>query len=548
MSSYFDDTFSNHRLSVDTTNSSISAMSQSSIPRSHPEPPRRRIEPPRHDPKQGLWNNVLRVIPCGANHSGLQWQEIFGPCQVCGFSQWHALAVHAHGMDFGNFLGATKELQAFDKLDYAGNHPIHFLMSTGISKLDYYFHLLRMPDSTGQNSFGQNPLHVLNPLDLGDQLITILEYFKKSDNPPGLLHTQRDINCRTPLHALLQYPLERTLYQKILRTFLYAEHQLRSFDTFGRNAIKMMNKTSFRLKTSSYTSYSKIQIGITEVKLFLSSCSQTTGTPTSHPQSPGPSSSHQYGFHDIARGARGTSYMGGTFFQCRICGQTNAHTNSYRDQMECACAAGRDRNGPDETGMTPAHAIVTQSRCNTDSIDCEPRPETSGETAELFRILIPKDDVTLREALHVLDPEGNSLIYNVATRGLHEILDYSLALETPARRKAMVNVVGYDHNLVGGKIEWSVLRAVLAKRKDIYDDLGTTRAGNEYDVLCDKANRLTMCKNILLREGAEMDPVVATRWRIVWPGMGMGGGMRAIGVSGSGKHPEEPDMELMDFS
>jgi len=501
ISTYFDDTFSNHRLSVDTTSSSISGMSQVSIPRSYPEPQRRPLEPPRHDPNSGLWNGTLRVIPCGEDHSQLSWHEMFTDCLVCGFSQWHALMIHARELDLRTFQSAMRKLRDTEKADFAGNRPIHFLMSAGVG-MDYYAQLLQWAENADQNSFGQNPLHVLNPQDLGDQLITLLEWFKKSHSPPGLLHTQRDINCRTPLHALLQYPLERSMYQKVLKCFLYAEHQLRSFDTSGRTAIKMMSKASLKIKSESYSDFGKIQVGITETKLFLTAAENRTSN-----------SHHLYGFHDIARGARGTSYMGSTFFQCRICNLTNAHSNSYRDQMECACKAGRDRNGPDETGMTPAHALVTQTRCNNNP---EPKPETASETAELFRILIPHDDPTLREALHVLDPEGNSLIYNIATRGLDEILEYSLALEDPSRRKAMANTCGKEPN----GTRWSVLRAVMTKRAEMYADINMMDSRRDlyvYQALCEKVNRLTRCKNILLAAGAEMEPSVVSMFRIVYP-------------------------------
>ncbi|MCQ8811530.1 hypothetical protein NQU36_26345, partial [Escherichia coli] len=89
--------------------------------------------------------------------------------------------------------------------------------------------------------------------------------------------------------------------------------------------------------------------------------------------------------------------------------------NSYLAQLYCAFENGRDRNGPDETGITPAHALVTFARCNSDE---ERTPETSSQTAELFRFLIPPDDPRRGEALHALDPQGNNLVFNVATRGL----------------------------------------------------------------------------------------------------------------------------------
>jgi hypothetical protein len=101
----------------------------------------------------------------------------------------------------------------------------------------------------------------------------------------------------------------------------------------------MMNHASLKLRSESEADYQKIQDGITDIKQLLAES--------------GEAEVQKYGFNDIARGAKGESWFG--FFECRICGQTNAHSNSYVDQMNCACAHGRDRNAPDDTGLTPAH-------------------------------------------------------------------------------------------------------------------------------------------------------------------------------------------------
>lgn len=322
--------FASHRDSIATTNSSISLASQYSFqPKPEPIPLRKPLKPPRHDPEKGLWNGILRVIPCGRNHSSLESHDPFERCPVCGFTQWHALMVHARSMDIETFGNAMAILRGIKKEDFAGNSPIHFLMIAGV-EMAYFARLVLRNDSTSQNVFGQNPLHVLNPQDLGEDLISFLEWFKPRKTPPGLLLTQRDVYGQTPLHCLLQHPLPRNLYPQILNVFPFFEHQLRSLDTAGRTTIQMMNMASLKLRSESESDYQKIQDGITDIKQVLSDS--------------GDGDHQKYGFNDIARGARGTTWAG--FFECRICNQTNTHSNSYVDQMKCACACGRDRNAP----------------------------------------------------------------------------------------------------------------------------------------------------------------------------------------------------------
>jgi len=320
--------FASHRDSIATTNSSISLASQYSFqPEAEPIPLRKPLKPPRHDPQKGLWNGILRVIPCGQNHSSLESHDRFERCTVCGFTRWHALMVHARSMDIETFGHAMAMLHGIKKDDFAGNSPVHFLMIAGVETV-YFAQLVN--ESTSQNVFGQNPLHVLNPQDLGEDLICFLESFKPRKTPPGLLLTQRDIYGQTPLHCLLQHPLPRNLYPQILNVFPFFEHQLRSLDTAGRTTIQMMNMASLKLRSESESDYQKIQDGITDIKQVLSDS--------------GEGDHQKYGFNDIARGARGTTWAG--FFECRICNRMNAHSNSYVDQMKCACAIGRDRNAP----------------------------------------------------------------------------------------------------------------------------------------------------------------------------------------------------------
>ncbi|PVH77674.1 hypothetical protein DL98DRAFT_265190 [Cadophora sp. DSE1049] len=503
-----DDTFSNPRFSVASTTSSVSTGSQyAPPPRPQPQPQLQLqlqpAKPPKHDRISGLWNDTLRVIPCQWDHSHWMWHEGFPRCSVCGFSQWHALMLHARSYRSSEFLTAMRQLRDLIKHDFAGNFPVHFLMSAGVG-MDYFIHLVQECDIGGQNVFGQNPLHVLNPRDLGNKLISFLEYFNKRDPIPGVLLSQRDIYCVSPLQTLLQQPLERTMYQQVLKTFPCALISLRSLDTSGRCVMEMMDSASLKVKPESPTDWGKIQIGITETGLFLSEAKAQNG------------SVQEYGFHEIARGSRGTPLCFNVLYVCRICNQTcdqiNTHTISYLDQMVCAWNYGRDCNAADEFGMTPAHLLVKNSRCNTDG-----SPEKPSQTAELFRTLLPRGCPNLREALHVLDPEGNSLIFNIATRGLDEILEYALALEDASRRPAMVNACSKRPKGKSSSKEWSVLEAVLEKLAELEERLKyahLTMSDGMVRRLCEESNRLKRCKHILIAAGAKLDPSITTRYKI----------------------------------
>jgi len=482
----------------------------------------------KHDPFTGLWNDSLRVIPCRRDHSYVMWHDdSFTSCLICGFSRWHALMLSAREMSLDMFSNAMQHLRDVNRVDFAGNYPIHFLMTAGVA-MDYFFQLYKWPNSSAQNVFGQNPLHVLNPRDLGESLIHFLDWFKTREQPPGLLLTQRDIYGKTPLHTLFQHPLERHLYVKVLKVFPYAEHQLRSLDTSGRPCMQMMYDASLRLKDQNPQDFERMQAGIAEVNGFLSQAAITSTEP------PGP----KYGFHDIARGARGTSYFG--FFQCKICYSGDLHSNSYIDQMKCACANGRDRNAPDESGMTPAHALLTHSRANNNP---ELTPESPAQIAELLEVLIPRDDPTMREALHVLDPEGHTLVWNAAIRGLDTALAYILSAEEAGRRRAMVNAVGisttyvdvshsntpdpaggmsshvpYTHS-VPQTTEVSILEAVVIKLRKVREDLKTAEMVGDRRVrrsLATLGNSLLNVRKILIANGAVVAPGPTMKWKINW--------------------------------
>ncbi|KAH7327298.1 hypothetical protein BKA65DRAFT_65489 [Rhexocercosporidium sp. MPI-PUGE-AT-0058] len=493
--------------SVATTNSSASSVSQYAAPprpqlQPPPQPQVRPPQPPKHDPNLGLWNDILRVIPCRQNHSLLMWYETFPRCSVCGFSQWHALMLHAGSDSSRTFLNAMRQLKDLIKHDFAGNYPVHFLMSAGVG-MDYFIHLDQQCNIGGQNVFGQNPLHVLNPRNLGDQLIGFLEYFNTRDPLPGVLLSQRDIYCVTPLQTLLQQPLEGHMYHRVLKTFPCALISLRSLDTSGRCVMVMMNNASLKIKRESTKDWEKIQNGITVTESFLAEAKSQSG------------SVQDYGFHDIARGARGTPWYN-ISYQCRICNQTcdpiNTHTISYLDQIACAWDYGRDCNAADRFGMTPAHLLVTNPRCNSDGSS-----EKASDTAALFRKLLPHNYPNLREALHVLDPEGNSLIFNIATRGFDEILEYALALEDPSRRPSMVNACSKKPKGKSSSKEWSVLEAVIEKIAELDERLRyahLTMSDSTVRRLCEESNRLKRCKHILIAAGAQMNPSITTRYKI----------------------------------
>jgi hypothetical protein len=127
--------------------------------------------------------------------------------------------------------------------------------------------------------------------------------------------------------------------------------------------------------------------------------------------------------------------------------------------------------------------------------------------------LIPFGDPTLREALHVLDPEGHTLVHNIAVRGLDEILNYVLGLETPGRRVAMVNAcsIGVDG------VESSVYMCVTQAIREVNERIRINRVTEDKcikEFLVNKCDRLQRCKHFLVRAGAVASPSVTKRWRI----------------------------------
>ncbi|RKF81621.1 hypothetical protein GcM3_033010 [Golovinomyces cichoracearum] len=463
-------------------------------PQSQPSFIYQQVEPLKHDYRKGLWNSTLRVIPCYRDHTSSPWNRPFKQCTGCGFSQCHALMINARSIDINTFKKYVSVLRDHVKPDYAGNNPIAFLMVAGVS-LEYFRSLLWDIhwSNFGQSSFSQSPLHVLNPQCLGDELGNLLKLFSDDDL------TLRDSKCRTFLSYLFLQPLEPGSYIQVLQSFPNAIHYLQAFDTSGKRIIELMQEAATSMGVSFQSSREAILVGIDEIKHFLT----TTSTNNSK--------SRSYGYPDIARGfnsnAEVVSFSSSTF-ECPIC-YTDAHSNSHYDQMLCACQhGGIDRNAPDEQGWTAAHLLVTNVRCSKSQ---RMRPETPAETAELFRLLIFSPN--LREALHVIDPEGNSLVYNIATRGHSAILEYVLELEDEGRRCSMVNSFGRSKE--GG--ERSVLESVemamseygwnLKKRSKLSERL-------ERQSLTESYNALKKCRKILKQYGAKIQPSIKLQKRV----------------------------------
>lgn len=453
------------------------------------------IKLPKHDFNKGLWNSNLRVIPCQRDHSRYSWEKPFKVCKVCGFSQCHALMIQARNININRFREALSQLRNHVKPDFAGNYPLSFLMAAGVG-MEYFIAVLwDVKWSTFErNSFTQSPLHVLNPKELGDELIDLLKLF------PEYL-SLRDSRCRTFLHYLFLHPLKRGNYLRVLQMFPNSAHYLEAFDTSGKLITQFMQEAASSSKLPSQYSHDTIFDAIDEINQFL--MNSPAGYAKSRP----------YGFLEIARGARGNLDVASDFFlsshyKCLICQSTAAHSSSYYDQMLCACERGGiDRNAPDENGWTAAHLIVTHIRHNNDS---NFTLETPAQTAELFQLLICSPE--LREALHVLDPNGNSLVYNIATHGHSAILEYALNLEEERRRYSMVNCFGKSK---GGEkrsvlegVEMAVIECEWSLKTRVRSDcMERTR-------LIELCDGLKQCRIILKRWGAEIRPNPKKRWRI----------------------------------
>lgn len=463
---------------------------------------------PVHDAETGLWNGSLRVVNCGTDHSELMWFTEFERCLVCGFSQWHSLMIHARSLNVAELVVAMRDMTNPIKFDFAGNSPMHFLMSSsaGLESVNYLCHHGPLYDGIGrdffaQNVFGQNPLHVLNLQNLDDlQLIDLLKHFAKHGDPHGVLLSQRDIRCHTPMQTILQHPLDSSMYQRVINIFPCAPLAIRSFDTSGQTVVDLMNDAIE--EQTSLTDRNRIHQGIDEFMIYRSEVQITTRR------------YEQYNFHAIARGAR-PIHVPGHPFSCHICNNFGTHSSSTLHRMICARDNHGDCNAPDETGSTPAHLLITQSRLNEHK-----QPETQDETLELFQALLPRHNHNFREALHALDPEGNSLIFNIATHGFSDILIYALSLEDPSRHSSMVNTSSEraDHlNLGLDDQEWSILEAVEHKIDQLH--IQTTAAAVNADAhlvrrLCGQSSQLAMCRLTLLAAGAEKSPSVTTRWKI----------------------------------
>ena len=145
---YSDYTFSSRRSSISSMGSSVRGMDQkillvqpqgkpsrisplagSSEDKTKSESQENPVKLPKHNHKAGSWNNVLRVIPCDKDHSDANWSENFQSCASCGFSRCDALMVHACDIPIDTFEAAMNQLEGLYTVDFAGNHPLHFLTS-----------------------------------------------------------------------------------------------------------------------------------------------------------------------------------------------------------------------------------------------------------------------------------------------------------------------------------------------------------------------------------------------------------------------------------
>ncbi|POS87372.1 hypothetical protein EPUL_002673 [Erysiphe pulchra] len=450
-----------------------------------------RIESVKHDPNKGLWNQTLHVIPCHKDHSSDSWNKQFSPCPGCGFSQCHALMINARSIDIDTFREFVSLLGDSARSDYAGNYPISYLMAARVG-LDYFKSVLwDIRWSTfGQNSFSQSPLHVLNPQDLGDELVDLLKLCSHS-------LSLRDSMCRTLLHYLFLYPLKRGNYIRVLQSFPNAAHHLQAFDTSGKRITQVMQEAIESKNQLSKNCRDGIIIGLQEIERFISS-------------SPANIAKIQpYNYTDIARGVfanAGVDLFPPTYeYPIYL---PNTHSKSHYDQMMCACNnGGIDRNAPDKDGWTAAHLIVTHIRCSNDSTM---RRETPEETEQLFRLLVFNSN--LREALHVRDPHGNSLVYNIATRGHSGILKYVLELEDEGRRRSMVNFVGKTKSGQKRSVRESVEVAIANCKWNLNNRNYNTQ--EEEDRLIQLRHSFYECKRILEQWGAESKPSVKKQWRV----------------------------------
>ncbi|TQS38819.1 hypothetical protein Golomagni_00667 [Golovinomyces magnicellulatus] len=469
---------------------------QGEMPHLHSRPSfqYQQVEPLKHDHKKGLWNSTLRVIPCHRDHTSFPWDRPFKQCTGCGFSQCHALMINARSIDINTFKKYVSVLRDHVKPDYAGNNPLAFLMVAGVS-IEYFRSILWDIhwSNFGQSSFSQSPLHVLNPQYLGDELGNLLKLFSDDDL------TLRDSKCRIFLSYLFLQPLEPGGYIQVLQIFPNAIHYLQAFDTSGKRIIELMQEAATSPRVSFQSSRDAILIGLDEIKHFLT----TTSTNNSK--------SRSYGYPEIARGFDSNAEVVSlslSTYECPIC-HTDSHSNSHYDQMLCACQhGGIDRNAPDEQGWTAAHLLVTNVRCSKSQ---NMKPETPAETAEIFRLLIFSPN--LREALHVIDPKGNSLVYNIATRGHSAILEYVLELEDEGRRCSMVNSFGRSKEAE----ERSVLESVEMAVTECEWNLKTRSKQierQERQSLIESYNSLKKCRKILKRYGAKIKPSIKLQKRV----------------------------------
>lgn len=164
---------------------------------------RQKLDPPCR-------SSILHTIPCGNNHMDVA----LGKRTICdcGVTQIHAVCMCICRIDLPDHHILTILGHVFnkDKLDGAGNTPLHYIAAAGRKKvLEYLIESGINPRRL--NTIGQSFLHVLDASPFSDDLIKFLEMFKDS----GLLE-QRDHNGRTVLHGLLRNPILPHVYHDLV--------------------------------------------------------------------------------------------------------------------------------------------------------------------------------------------------------------------------------------------------------------------------------------------------------------------------------------------
>lgn len=234
--------------STDQTSSVRTSMSSNSSIGSMYRMPLQRITL-QHGLSIGLWNSRMRVVPCQTDHAKSYFTTI---CQGCGFSLWHSVCIQAQEQSPKQFYDVLTQLKHGvipGEMDFAGNSPLSYLAVGAVSQDHFCMFKTAFQQRykfTCQNSAGQNPLHVLNPINIGEALAPLLRVVK-TESSDSLI--QRDEDGRHPLHSLLQHPLinsldQRYLYVEVVEVWDNPKHQLELKDRFKKDTLSLLTKSA----------------------------------------------------------------------------------------------------------------------------------------------------------------------------------------------------------------------------------------------------------------------------------------------------------------